>query len=152
VKRFGKSESNITAKKPLMVRPSAPRFLNFGDTAELPVVVQNQTDQDMAVDVAIRASTALLSEPGAIATGSTANAVLSVPEEIAIGSTSTPTKADGKRELGKANSREEVRFAISTVSAGTARYQYAVTTGGYPDAAELSLPVGTPATSDDFAT
>ena len=27
-----------------MVRPSPPRFLNFGDTFELPVVVQNQTD------------------------------------------------------------------------------------------------------------
>ncbi|MDQ3713971.1 MAG: MG2 domain-containing protein, partial [Acidobacteriota bacterium] len=29
-KRFGKGESNITAKQPLMVRPSAPRFMNFG--------------------------------------------------------------------------------------------------------------------------
>jgi alpha-2-macroglobulin len=28
-----------------MVRPSAPRFLNFGDQFELPVVVQNQTDE-----------------------------------------------------------------------------------------------------------
>ncbi|MBK9153749.1 MAG: hypothetical protein IPM25_05970 [Chloracidobacterium sp.] len=60
-KRFGKSESNITAKKPLMVRPSAPRFMNFGDRVELPVVVQNQTDQDMVVDVAVRATNADLS-------------------------------------------------------------------------------------------
>ena len=57
-KRFGKTESNITAKQPLMVRPSAPRFMNFGDRIELPVVVQNQTDKDMAVDVAVRASNA----------------------------------------------------------------------------------------------
>jgi uncharacterized protein YfaS (alpha-2-macroglobulin family) len=34
-KRFGKGESNITAKQPLMVRPSAPRFMNFGDKIEL---------------------------------------------------------------------------------------------------------------------
>ena len=34
----------ITAELPLMVRPSPPRFLNFGDRFELPVVVQNQTD------------------------------------------------------------------------------------------------------------
>jgi uncharacterized protein YfaS (alpha-2-macroglobulin family) len=46
-KRFGKGESNITAKQPLMVRPSAPRFMNFGDKIELPVVVQNQTDKEI---------------------------------------------------------------------------------------------------------
>ena len=39
-----------------MVRPSAPRFLNFGDRFELPVVLQNQTDEPMTVDVAVRAS------------------------------------------------------------------------------------------------
>jgi uncharacterized protein YfaS (alpha-2-macroglobulin family) len=33
-KRFGKAESTITAKQPLMVRPSAPRFMNFGDKVE----------------------------------------------------------------------------------------------------------------------
>ena len=60
-KRFGKAESTITAKQPLMVRPSAPRFMNFGDKIDLPVVVQNQTDKDMAVDVAIRATNAVLS-------------------------------------------------------------------------------------------
>ncbi|MBK7706898.1 MAG: hypothetical protein IPJ30_14315 [Acidobacteria bacterium] len=59
-KRFGKGESNLTARQPLMVRPSAPRFMNFGDKVELPVVVQNQTDKDMSVDVAIRATNATL--------------------------------------------------------------------------------------------
>ena len=44
VDRFGTGESTITARLPLQVRPSAPRFLNFGDRFELPVVVQNQTD------------------------------------------------------------------------------------------------------------
>ncbi|MGB7210307.1 MAG: alpha-2-macroglobulin family protein, partial [Pyrinomonadaceae bacterium] len=121
-KRFGKSESNITAKKPLMVRPSAPRFMNFGDKIELPVVVQNQTDQDMPVDIAIR----------------TTNADL--------------TGGNGKRVLVKANSREEVRFSISAVKAGTARFQIAVTSGKHNDAAEISLPVWTPATTEAFAT
>ena len=36
-----------------MVRPSAPRFLNFGDRFELPVVVQNQTDEPLTVDVVL---------------------------------------------------------------------------------------------------
>ena len=56
VKKFGQGEANITARLPLMVRPSAPRFLNFGDTFELPVVLQNQTDAPLVVDVAARAT------------------------------------------------------------------------------------------------
>ncbi|MEK6752073.1 MAG: alpha-2-macroglobulin family protein [Chloroflexota bacterium] len=54
--QFGVGESNLTARLPLMVRPSAPRFLNFGDTFELPVVLQNQTDSPMTVNVVTRAS------------------------------------------------------------------------------------------------
>ncbi len=121
-KRFGKYESNITAKQPLMVRPSAPRFMNFGDKIELPVVVQNQTDKDMAVDVAVRATNAELTGGG------------------------------GKRVLVKANDRAEVRFPVSAVKAGTARFQIAVTSGSFNDAAEISLPVWTPATTEAFAT
>ena len=121
-RRFGKAESNITAKQPLMVRPSAPRFMNFGDKIELPVVVQNQTDKDMAVDVAVRATNAEL------------------------------TNGSGKRVLVKANSREEVRFPVSAVKAGTARFQIAVNSGSFSDAAEISLPVWTPATTEAFAT
>jgi uncharacterized protein YfaS (alpha-2-macroglobulin family) len=49
--QFGSAESNLTARLPLMVRPSAPRFLNFGDRFELPVVIQNQTDAALTVDV-----------------------------------------------------------------------------------------------------
>ena len=30
--------------------------MNFGDRVDLPIVVQNQTDKDMAVDVAVRAT------------------------------------------------------------------------------------------------
>jgi uncharacterized protein YfaS (alpha-2-macroglobulin family) len=55
-KQFGIGESNLTARLPLMVRPSAPRFLNFGDKFELPVVLQNQTDEPLTVDVIARAA------------------------------------------------------------------------------------------------
>ena len=37
-KDFGSAEANVTARLPLMVRPSAPRFLNFGDRFQFPVV------------------------------------------------------------------------------------------------------------------
>ncbi|HEV7700904.1 MAG TPA: DUF6049 family protein, partial [Pyrinomonadaceae bacterium] len=120
--KFGKSESNITAKRPLMVRPSAPRFMNFGDKIDLPVVVQNQTDENMTVDVAVRATNAEL------------------------------TGGSGKRVVIKANDRAEVRFPVSTVKAGTARFQIAVSSGSYSDASEISLPVWTPATTEAFAT
>ena len=61
---FGKGESNVTARMPLMVRPSPPRFLNFGDEFELPVVLQNQTDTAMKVGVAVRATNAALAKEG----------------------------------------------------------------------------------------
>jgi uncharacterized protein YfaS (alpha-2-macroglobulin family) len=47
-----------------MVRPSAPRFLNFGDKFELPVVLQNQTDESMVVDVVARATNLELGNAG----------------------------------------------------------------------------------------
>jgi uncharacterized protein YfaS (alpha-2-macroglobulin family) len=121
-KRFGKIESNLTAKQPLMVRPSAPRFMNFGDKIELPVVVQNQTEKDLTVDVAVRATNANLTDGG------------------------------GKRVVIKANDRAEIRFPVSADRAGTARFQIAATTGNFSDAAEISLPVWTPATTEAFAT
>ena len=63
-RRFGVGESNITARLPLMVRPSAPRFLNFGDKFELPVILQNQTDAAMEVQVVARAINLELENPG----------------------------------------------------------------------------------------
>jgi len=62
--QFGTGESNITARLPLMVRPSAPRFLNFGDKFELPIVLQNQTDESMTVNVVIRATNLELENNG----------------------------------------------------------------------------------------
>jgi uncharacterized protein YfaS (alpha-2-macroglobulin family) len=120
-KQFGAIESSITARLPLMVRPSAPRFLNFGDQFELPVVVQNQTDQAMQVDLAVRAANAQL------------------------------TAGAGRRITVPANDRIEVRFPATTVRPGTARFQIAAVSGRWSDAAEVSLPVWTPATTEAFA-
>ncbi len=136
-KRFGKTESNITARKPLMVRPSAPRFMNFGDRIELPVVVQNQTDEDMTVDIAVRATNAVVGDDAAGG---------------AVGGTADGPGQTGKRVVVKANGREEVRFPVATMRAGTARFQIAVSSGRNSDAAEISLPVWTPATTEAFAT
>ena len=94
-RQFGAAESNLTARLPLMIRPSAPRFLNFGDQFELPVVVQNQTNEPMEVDVALSVTNLQL------------------------------TGVSGQRVTVPANDRVEVRFPATTLSAGTARFQVA---------------------------
>ncbi|MEZ5225664.1 MAG: DUF6049 family protein [Acidimicrobiales bacterium] len=120
--RFGSGESTITARLPLMVRPSAPRFLNFGDRFELPIVVQNQTDVDMTVDVAIETSNLEL------------------------------TAGNGRRIVVPANDRVEVRFPAEAVNAGTAQFRVAAVSADASDSAAISLPVYTPATAEAFAT
>ncbi|MBT9585116.1 hypothetical protein IV102_17365 [bacterium] len=122
-KQFGKGQSSLVAQQPLMVRPSPPRFLNFGDRCELPVVIQNQTDKPLPVELACRTSNLKL-DP------SKAGVSLSVP----------------------ANDRVEVRFPVTAESAGTARFQVAVSSGDFSDAAQLDFPVWTPATTEAFAT
>ncbi|MCX6033052.1 MAG: MG2 domain-containing protein, partial [Chloroflexi bacterium] len=142
-KQFGKGESAITARLPLMVRPSAPRFLNFGDKFELPIVLQNQTDAAMTVDVAVRGTNiALVSVPLAPQSGGNATS----PNIGGQGAA-----AVGKRVTVPANDRVEVRFPATTVSAGTARFQVAAASGKWADAASFELPVWTPATTEAFA-
>ncbi len=120
--RFGTAESAITARLPLQVRPSAPRFLNFGDEFELPVVVQNQTEVAMEVDVVVQTSNLHL-----------------------VGSA-------GRRIVVPANDRVEVRFPARTNAPGVARFRVAAVSAAHADAQVVSLPVYTPATSEAFAT
>jgi uncharacterized protein YfaS (alpha-2-macroglobulin family) len=119
---FGIGESQLTARLPLMLRPSPPRFLNFGDRFEFPVVLQNQTDAPLSVQLALDARN--LKRSGAL------GFTVSVP----------------------ANDRVEVRFPMAAEEAGTARYQIAAATQGYADAASGQLPVWTPVTTEAFAT
>ncbi len=134
---FGKGESGITARNPVMVRPSPPRFLNFGDRAELPVVIQNQTDKPVSVDVAMRATNAIL--------------ISQLPSDPKTVDVSGKAEA-GQRITVAGNDRVEVRFPVAADMAGTARFQIAVAAGDFADATEISLPVWTPATTEAFAT
>ncbi|TXH70957.1 MAG: hypothetical protein E6Q85_07605, partial [Thiothrix sp.] len=119
---YGKGEVHLTARKPLMVRPSAPRFLNYGDSFEFPVVLQNQTDQALPVKVALGTSKLAL------------------------------TAAQGYAVELPANQRVEVRFPAKTLQVGQAHYQIAAIANDLSDAAQGSLPVWTPATTEAFAT
>lgn len=121
-KMFGSSEANLTARLPLMVRPSMSRFLNFGDQFEIPVVLQNQTDEEMVTEVVVETSNLEL------------------------------TENQGIRVTIPANNRIEVRFPGKTMLAGDAYLQVAAVTGSVSDAAQISLPVYTPATTEAFAT
>jgi len=121
-KDFGSGESSITARLPLMVRPSAPRFLNFGDRFELPVVVQNQTGEDLETQILVQVSNLNLDG------------------------------SQGLKVTVPANDRIEVRFPMSAAMAGSAKFRLAATSGSYADAAAGDLPVYTPATTEAFAT
>ena len=135
-KFFGKGESTITARLPLMVRPSAPRFLNFGDKCEVPVVLQNQTDREMSVDLGIRA----------------VNLKFALKDDKSAADGIDLTHNSGGNVLVPPNDRVEVRFPASTEVDGTATLDIAVASNENADAANVSFPVYTPATSHAFAT
>lgn len=122
-RRAGVSEGSVTVRLPLMLRPSAPRFLSWGDVCELPVVLQNGTDDAMLVDVAAAAAGIEL------------------------------TGAAGKRVTVPANDRVEVRFDVATTDVGEADFRFvaAAVEHDHADAASASFPVWTPATSETFA-
>lgn len=119
---FGSGEANLTARLPLMLRPSPPRFLNYGDQCELPMVVQNQTESPLMVSFVARTQNLALRETG------------------------------GRKFRLEAGERVEVLLDAAAESAGTARVQAAVVADGAIDAAEISFPVWTPATTEAFAT
>ncbi len=120
--RFGMGESSITARLPVMVRPSPPRFLNFADHCLIPLVVHNQSKDQQTVQVVLRGTIDGL--------------------ENGIGKTATVGAGD----------RVEFLFPTTADAAGVANFQTAVTASRHADAQDFSLPVYTPATTEAFAT
>lgn len=53
-------EFMVITRLPIVVRTTTPRFLNFGDTCEISVIVQNLTEKAIDVKLAIRSSNARL--------------------------------------------------------------------------------------------
>jgi alpha-2-macroglobulin len=120
--RSGTGESSFIARRELMVRPSAPRFLSLGDTFELPVVVQNRGERDLQVELAARGHRIEL------------------------------TDGSGRRVKLPAGSRTEVRLPARATSTGTAVFQVAARSRDLMDAAQVELPVWLPVTTEAFAT
>lgn len=120
--RFGVGESHVTARLPLMVRATPPRFLNYGDQFALSVTVQNQADQALPVQVGVRAHNVKLAEGG--------GRLVEVP----------------------AQTSAEVLIPMETQRPGRARLQVGVVSGRWGDALQVEVPVWTPSTAESFAT
>ncbi|CAF2761688.1 unnamed protein product [Rotaria sp. Silwood2] len=133
-KQYGLGEMSFTVQLPIMIRPSLPRFLNYGDTAHISVILQNQTDLSFLLHAGLRATNAKLL------------------------TSQTNQQALGYSIVLQPSKRAALTFPLSTIHSGTARFQFIVSTvknetcAQFGDAIELSLPVFTPATSEAFAT
>ncbi|CAF1038277.1 unnamed protein product [Rotaria sp. Silwood1] len=133
-KQYGLGEMSFTVQLPIMIRPSPPRFLNYGDTAHISVVLQNQTDLSFLLHAGLRATNAKLL------------------------TSQTNQQAVGYSIVLQPSKRTALTFPLSTIHSGTARFQFIVSTvknetcAQFGDAIELSLPIFTPATSEAFAT
>ncbi|MBN2716284.1 MAG: Ig-like domain-containing protein [Deltaproteobacteria bacterium] len=136
--RFGNGEAAQVARLPLMVRPSAPRFLNFGDRFEFPVVVQNTSNAPQTVEVAITGTN--------VAFGESLQSL-----EISAKGSHIPGQA-GKKIDVPAGASAEVRFAAVAQTPGTAGFVIAASSQNSSDSATVNIPIWTPATTEAFAT
>ena len=127
--RFGKGETSLTASLPLQLRTQWPRFLNFGDQASLPLLVENPASADQDVTLVLqsdRLSLARATAAGLAADGYT----LSVP----------------------ARSRSLVEIPAHAEATGLARLQVSVFNAAHQDHVLEELPVYRPAARQGFAT
>lgn len=115
------SDATLTARLPLMARPSPPRFLNRGDEFELPVVVQNDTDTARQTDVAVRTTSLRL-----------------------VGEA-------GRSVLVPARGRAELRFSMAAGGAGEATLEVVAAAAELGDSTALELPVRVPVRVEEAA-
>jgi uncharacterized protein YfaS (alpha-2-macroglobulin family) len=111
----------ITARLPVVVRATPPRYLNFGDSCEFPIVVQNLTENDLKVKLCLRIIN------GTFADGRTEYYGLSAD---------IPTEG-----------RKLFTVAVLTKDPGTLRLQVCCLAGKYGDASEIEILVHPPATT-----
>lgn len=119
--RFGSGDAQVRVRKPIMLRPSLPRFANYGDAFEASVMVDNQTGADQKVLVGTRGLN--------VTVGSEDQKFVDIP----------------------AGESKEVRFDMKTQQVGTMRVQFAAMSNAGRDATQLEIPVHYPATAEAFA-
>lgn len=121
VDRFGSADAQVRVRKPVMLRPSLPRFANYGDVFEASVMVDNQTGDDQKVLVGTRGLNVTI--------GGEDQKFVDIP----------------------AGQSREVRFDMKTEEVGTMRLQFAAMSSAGRDATQIELPVHYPATAEAFA-
>ncbi len=121
VDRFGSADAQVRVRKPVMLRPSLPRFANYGDVFEASVMVDNQTGDDQKVLVGTRGLNVTI--------GGEHQKFVDIP----------------------AGQSREVRFDMKTEEVGTMRLQFAAMSSAGRDATQIELPVHYPATAEAFA-
>ena len=99
IKSFGIGSNNVITSLPVMVRPSLPRFLNYGDrNVLLNISIQNQIGRTITVTIASR----------------TVNATFA-----------NGTNFTGIKELSlPPNGRKKVQFKVEPVSPGFAQFEF----------------------------
>lgn len=148
---FGMGESLITASLPLQVRITPPRFMNFNDDGEMPIVIQNLRDKAITVKIGIRAIRAILgtAKPSSNASDSPDSEVSSSKDYNAF--TSQDLTCCGFVVEVPANGRRMLSVPIKATKAGQARFQVSVIQGTFGDAQEVKVKVLPPPTTTSFA-
>ena len=132
VDRFGTGDARMKVNKPLLLRPSLPRFANPGDLFDATVVVQNETAVDQ--DLTLR-----LDLPGGGAVGGLRFAAKGA-------------RASQSRALTvKAGAAQEVAFSVVAGSPGPATFTFTALADQVDDAVEVTIPVIRPVSSETVA-
>jgi uncharacterized protein YfaS (alpha-2-macroglobulin family) len=122
--RFGEGDGSVEVRKPVLIRPALPRFLNIGDKFLASAVINNQTAQDLWIDAQAKA----------------ANGTVDAHRQRVL------VPAGQAREVAfdaTAGVPGTSRWQFAAVALAPERWN---------DAAELSVPVELPATVEAFAT
>lgn len=119
--RFGSGDSSVRVRKAVMIRPSLPRFANFGDAFEGSVMVDNQSGEAQKVLVGTRGLN--------VAFTGAKEQFVDIP----------------------AGESREVRFPMAAQRVGQMRLQFAAMSNRGRDATEITIPVHFPATAQAFA-
>jgi hypothetical protein len=122
--RCGEGDDAVQVRKPILVRPSLPRFLNLGDKFLASAVVNNQTAQDLWVDVQARA----------------ANGTTDAKRQRVLVRAGLAQEVAFEASAGVPGNS---RWQFAAVALSPERWN---------DAAELDVPVQLPATVEGFAT
>ena len=115
--RVGQTSADLVATKPLLLRPSLPRFLTVGDTLSLQAVVQNTGTSPIEATVTLEQA----QDNGRVA---------------------LTLKGDARQTVSvPANGTALVRWPVEVPNAGQAVLRFSVAGGGQQDAVEQALTI-----------